>query len=299
MNPTVSVVMATYNRSNIIGYAIQSVLHGGFHDWELIVVGDACTDDTERVVQQFNDSRIRFVNLETNFGEQSGPNNTGVELARGKYLAFLNHDDMWLPDHLARSVAILDKGEVDLVFGQGVGIMNPPPHRLAGAACATRRPYEPWMLVPASLWVMRRELADMIGPWTPASEIRVMPSQDWLYRAHRHGARMLADPVLSAVQIYSGTRTNSYRDRLEDEHRYWHARMQSETFAAELLASICGQWAQDHAIGVRANLRNSVVSIFRRLLMVLNICTPSVGYWARYWRKGSFLRRLRRVRGLK
>src|SRR5690606_24951720 len=95
--PLVSVVMATYNRSNIIVYAIESLRANTLQDWELIVVGDCCTDDTETVVSAFGDQRIRFINLPENCGEQSGPNNFGVGLARGKYLAFLNHDDMWFP----------------------------------------------------------------------------------------------------------------------------------------------------------------------------------------------------------
>jgi glycosyltransferase involved in cell wall biosynthesis len=67
-------------------------------DWELIVVGDRCTDDTEVVVRGFPDPRIRFVNLERNFGEQSVPNNEGVRLAQGRFIAYLNHDDLWLPE---------------------------------------------------------------------------------------------------------------------------------------------------------------------------------------------------------
>ena len=62
--PTVSVIMATYNRSNIIGYAIGSLLRSSFADWELIVVGDACTDDTESVVSSFADPRIRFIKVD-------------------------------------------------------------------------------------------------------------------------------------------------------------------------------------------------------------------------------------------
>jgi glycosyltransferase involved in cell wall biosynthesis len=79
-NPLVSIITATYNRSNILPYTIASVLRSTFEDWELLVVGDACTDDTEQVVSAFNDPRIRFFNLAQNVGEQSGPNN-GVWLS--------------------------------------------------------------------------------------------------------------------------------------------------------------------------------------------------------------------------
>jgi glycosyltransferase involved in cell wall biosynthesis len=93
--PAVSVVTATYNRSNVLRYAVESVLAQSFRDWEIIVIGDACTDDTAAVVASYEDSRIRFTNLERNFGEQSGPNNAGFAISRGRYIAYLNHDDLW------------------------------------------------------------------------------------------------------------------------------------------------------------------------------------------------------------
>ena len=99
--PRVSVVTATYNRSHILRHSIASVIAQRLTDWELIVVGDACTDDTADVVASFDDPRIRYHALAANVGEQSGPNNEGVALARGEMIAFLNHDDLWLPDHLA------------------------------------------------------------------------------------------------------------------------------------------------------------------------------------------------------
>src|SRR5688572_3928903 len=77
-SPTVSVVMATYNRSNLLPLVIHTVLWQTFTDWELLVIGDACTDDTEAVVKSIGDPRIHFFNLPVNCGDQSGPNNEGM-----------------------------------------------------------------------------------------------------------------------------------------------------------------------------------------------------------------------------
>jgi glycosyltransferase involved in cell wall biosynthesis len=82
--PSLSVVVATYNRSNVLRLAVESVLWQTFEDWELWVVGDACTDDTEEVMRDFGDPRVKFVNLELNVGEQSEPNNEGFNRARWK-----------------------------------------------------------------------------------------------------------------------------------------------------------------------------------------------------------------------
>ena len=106
--PAVSVIIATYNRSQPLRHAIRSVCNSTLSDWEVIVVGDACTDDTAEVVSSFDDPRIRFVNLPSRCGDMSGPHNHVLPLARGRYVAFLNHDDLYLPDHLAKCVAELE-----------------------------------------------------------------------------------------------------------------------------------------------------------------------------------------------
>src|SRR3954468_6377757 len=102
--PTVSVIISTYNWSSVLRYAITSVLAQTFSDFELIVVGDCCTDDSEAVVRSFDDQRVGWHNLAQNCGSQFGPNNHGLSLARGPYIAYLGHDDLWHQDHLARLV---------------------------------------------------------------------------------------------------------------------------------------------------------------------------------------------------
>ena len=104
--PTVSVIIAAYNRSNVLRYALRSALAQDFSDFEVLVIGDACTDDTEEVVASFADPRVSYLNLPLNFGEQSGPNNVGIARAQGRYIAFLNHDDFWFPDHLSAAVQL-------------------------------------------------------------------------------------------------------------------------------------------------------------------------------------------------
>src|ERR1700741_1065499 len=82
-SPRVSVIIATYNRSSVLRYAIASVLEQSMGDFELLVVGDCCTDDSEEVVADIKDPRIRWINLPANSGHQSGPNSRGLQEARG------------------------------------------------------------------------------------------------------------------------------------------------------------------------------------------------------------------------
>ena len=114
--PRVAVVIATYHRPQLLRLAVQSVISQTFTDWQLLVVGDACADETAEVVASFGDPRISFVNLSVNIGEQSGPNNVGLARTTAPRVAFLNHDDLWFPDHLAIAVDTMDARHADLVF---------------------------------------------------------------------------------------------------------------------------------------------------------------------------------------
>src|SRR5437773_8305304 len=109
MNPAVTVIIPTYNWSSVLPYSIGSALRQTFTDFELLVVGDGCTDDSEAVVGRIGDSRVRWINLPTNTGHQSEPNNEGLRQARGQYIAYLGHDDLWLPHHLSCLVSALEQ----------------------------------------------------------------------------------------------------------------------------------------------------------------------------------------------
>src|SRR5208283_2851249 len=149
--PVVSVILQTFNRSNILEYAIGSVLAQTFTDWELLVMGDGCTDDSAEVVARFTDPRVRFVNLPERVGDQSGPSNAGVRRARGRYVAYLNHDDIWLSDHLEKTVAALEDSDADLVFT--VQFEADPDGRVRINACYPDGVFDPLVHPNASAWV--------------------------------------------------------------------------------------------------------------------------------------------------
>ncbi len=102
-NPTVSVIIPTYNRAAALQGAIQSVLNQTFEDFELIVVDDASTDNTHEVVKQIEDSRIRYICRDTNRGEAAA-RNTGIIQARGAFIAHHDSDDTWLPEKLEKQL---------------------------------------------------------------------------------------------------------------------------------------------------------------------------------------------------
>ena len=106
-SPKVTVVIPVYNREKYVGEAIESILGQTFRDFELLVIDDGSTDRSQEVVRSYHDPRIRLVCNASNEGIPR-TRNTGIHLARGEYLAFLDSDDWAYPERLAKQVAFLD-----------------------------------------------------------------------------------------------------------------------------------------------------------------------------------------------
>jgi glycosyltransferase involved in cell wall biosynthesis len=102
--PRVSVIIPTYNHAHFLREALRSLCDQTFTDWEAIVVNNFSQDDTVAVVEAFADSRIRLENF-SNHGVIAASRNHGIALARGTYIAFLDSDDTWYPEKLARCLA--------------------------------------------------------------------------------------------------------------------------------------------------------------------------------------------------
>jgi glycosyltransferase involved in cell wall biosynthesis len=113
--PAVSVVIPTYNRADMIGRAVQSVLDQTFLDFEILVIDDASTDGTESLVRSFQDPRIVYVRLDEN-GGNAVARNAGVRRARGRYISFLDSDDEFLPGCLEAVTVNLGGSPPDIGF---------------------------------------------------------------------------------------------------------------------------------------------------------------------------------------
>jgi len=109
--PVVTVVMPAYNSSPYVAAALASVQQQTFTDWETIVVDDCSTDDTRDVVAAIaaEDSRIRLHPLSHNHGAPAAPRNRAVAIARGRFVALLDADDIWHPQKLQLQLAALER----------------------------------------------------------------------------------------------------------------------------------------------------------------------------------------------
>jgi len=177
-SPLVTVIIATYNSPFTLRLAIQSVLNQDFQDFEVLVIGDCCKEDNGLVVQEFKDERLHWFNLPQNTGSQSGPNNEGLRRSRGKYIAFLGHDDLWFSNHLSSLVRFLEETDADLVHSLSAlinplgayQVIGPPPRGKNYTNCH----------VPPSSWLHKKSLTEDCGFWNLPELLYVGVDQDYL-----------------------------------------------------------------------------------------------------------------------
>jgi GT2 family glycosyltransferase len=228
MAVAVTVIIATYNWSAALRVSIASVLAQSHRDFELLVVGDCCTDDSAEVVQSIGDSRVRWHNLGLRHKSQSGPNNYGIGIASGSLIAYLGHDDVWHPDHLRSLVSKI--GEADAELACGVSLMYGPPGSgvrfLSGIFPEGR--YRRRDFVPPSSLMHRKSLIERIGPWGSPETLAAPVDCDFLVRAFEAGARLVSTERLTVFKFNASLRRDSYLRREVSEQRQMLSRLTAD-----------------------------------------------------------------------
>jgi glycosyltransferase involved in cell wall biosynthesis len=227
-DPLISVIIPTFNWSGVLRLAIHSVLWQTEQDFEILVIGDACTDDSEHVVKSISDARIRWHNLAVNSGHQATPNNTGLGLARGKYVAMLGHDDIWHPRHLANLLATITCSGADIASAltEMIGPAGTNFRLVTGAYPPTGFVASE-ILVPSSL-MLRQESAVRLGGWKEYRTISRNPDLDFVQRAWKMGLRFASTRELTVFKFNSALRKNSYVEKPCHEQAAYIARIESD-----------------------------------------------------------------------
>ncbi len=304
MSPKISIVVATYNSSQKLAYAIKSVLASEFDDWELVIIGDCCTDDTESCVAEFDDPRVSFFNLSVNSGQQATPNNVGVERAVGEYLCFLNQDDMFLPWHLGSMLEAYIQSSADLLCARYAQIVpidfsKSPPSIVAfngGRRPHSQTRYDPHTSYVASCWFMRKSVAQEVGEWITESRSYITPSQEWLFRAHRMGKQILCTDRVSVIAVHSGSRPGSYSNKNQDEHKLLFNEVVTTTNQRDAVLQTADENRFPHAgRGMRHALTDLYTATLGRCFIVMGIHPKTPLKMLRYGRRGGFVKHHQRV----
>lgn len=114
----VTVVMPCYNGEKYLEKAIFSVINQTYTNWELLVINDNSTDNSVEIIKRYEtlDSRIHLINCTQSVGNPSAPRNCGIENAKGRFIAFLDCDDMWLPEKLEKQLPLFNEDNTSVVF---------------------------------------------------------------------------------------------------------------------------------------------------------------------------------------
>jgi glycosyltransferase involved in cell wall biosynthesis len=297
--PLVSVIIATYNRSAVLAFTLQSLLGQTLGDFEAWVVGDACTDDSQAVVQAASDPRLNWINLPHNTGSQSGPNNEGLRRARGRYVAYLGHDDLWLPFHLAEAVAWAEATGADLVHT--LCVLIGPNGRLACVGPPNRYNSYASHFAPPSSWLHRRDAVAAVGWWSSPHQVPMGVDHDYLLRFYQSGQHTSFCPRLTVLKFPSVWYRGAYAGTAPAPQPGYLEQVRAEPAALE--RSILQALAIAHAELVyggdppwRLALAQALAVLRRRALRRLGGLWPV--RWLQQWRFQRIRRQLRKFRGL-
>lgn len=308
-SPQVSIITATYNSSHLLRHAIQSVRNSEFQDWELLVVGDCCTDDTEEVVKSYLDPRIHFFNLEKNSGQQATPNNYGLTQAKGEYIAFLNQDDMFYPDHLSSCLTEIKRSGADFMIIPGLKIISTKKEEFGKGIYRTDLcsvhpdgKFSTNVFSVASTWFFKASILKKLGPWKLEKELYVTPSQEWIFRAFQLGVQFYFPSRVGVMVILSGERKDSYVTKTSFEHEFFSTRMNDPFLKAKLLeqaAVFAYKFVQDQFFFQPKVLFKRVMGLpLDWILKLLNI-HPTAFRFRKVWgKKGSLIKKVRKDTGL-
>ncbi|HEX9931424.1 MAG TPA: glycosyltransferase [Allosphingosinicella sp.] len=287
--PRVTVIIATYNWSSVLPFSIGSVLTQTFPDFELLVVGDGCTDDSAEVVGAIADPRLRWINLPENTRHQSGPNNEGLRQARGDIIAYLGHDDLWLPHHLEAMVAAIDRTDAGLAYSL---IANVSPDG-AFVWPTIPRPDSGTFSSPVGI-VHRRSVTEEAGGWRDYRTMEAAPDVELWRRIQAAGYRCVFVPRLTGIKFAAALRRDVYKIRSCHEQAHWAARIASE---ADLEFVLLADFIAGQAVPTGAPLRLLLGQLWRQVRARIRMRRAGVWRWPGLAERAA-IDEVRRFKGL-
>lgn len=219
--PVVSVVMPTYNQADFLEGAVRSVLLQDYPRWELLVINNYSDDDTLGVVEGFSDPRIRCENFR-NQGIIAASRNRGIRMSRGRFVAFLDSDDLWFPDKLSACLGAMDEGIDAVCHGMRIreegaltGTLAPTP---AGEDLYRTLLFQGNTSMATSALMIRRDCLERAGGFSEDPKIVTSEDYELWIRLARGGARFLMlGRVLGEYTVHREGSSRNIRRQSEAE----------------------------------------------------------------------------------
>ncbi len=249
--PLVSVICATFNSSALLELALGSLLDQDLADFEAWVVGDACTDDSAEVIASFRDPRLHWINMPHNSGSQAAPNNEGLRRSRGRYIAYLGHDDLWFPWHLSGLVRFIEETRADFAHSLSA-VIGPNGADLTLGPPLIGRTYGN-SYVPPSSWLHHREIVEDCGWWADPLKISDNVDNDYLRRVYLAGKRIELCRQLSVLKFPSAWWKSYAPDSAHPQGSYLTSlRKDPEETQRRILLESVTVWTRHLGVGVPA-----------------------------------------------
>jgi hypothetical protein len=265
--PELSVVVSTYNRPDVLKSVLASLCRQTYTDWRAVVLGDCCDKRTGDMIAGLGDPRIRYFNLPVRCGDQSGPNSIGAALCDSPYIAFLNHDDLLLPDHFATCLKRLKETAADICVAPSVRVWRwiggQGDHRLQYDFPSGNLPPLDAVIVPrnsdafepVSAWVLRADAYRRVGEWRDGFDVHRSPLNDWLLRAYTARVRFVLSDAVSVVHVLTHNAQDPSRPVYSSSA---HVHQQIERELESRSADAFRAWMREHR-GTRTGLGLAIV----------------------------------------
>jgi glycosyltransferase involved in cell wall biosynthesis len=220
-HPLVSVVIPTYNRVLLVQKAIASILAQTYNNWELIVVDDGSTDGTSKIIRSMTDARISVVEL-PHSGHIGYVRNTGVRAGKGEWVAFLDSDDVWMPNKLEIQFYALKKSGARWCYGN-FELMNEFGHTIPAKA-GIYRPMSGWIIkqlltteasVTMCSVMVQRSLFEEIGGFSIDSRLLYRGDYELGLRLALKAEVTALPDILVRVLEHEGRTTTGLKDSYE------------------------------------------------------------------------------------
>jgi len=205
---TVTIVIPTYNHADYLQKALASVLQQTFTDWEAIIVNNYSDDNTEEIVESFNEPRFHMENFHNN-GIIAASRNHAIRLAKGEYIAFLDSDDEWYPEKLHNCIIALENSSEDAICHGERWIGVDGYNRDVQYGPESRATYKSLLCkgnaISTSAVLVRRHVLERVGLFSEDPEIVTAEDYDLWLKIVKSGTRFIFLPkILGVYRIHPG-----------------------------------------------------------------------------------------------
>lgn len=217
----ISVIITTHNRLDYLKKAIASVLKQTYREFECIIVDDGSTDGTKQYLQSLSDARIRYIKRTKAFGCDTLPKNRGVKISKGDYIAFLDDDNQYLPDHLQCLINEIKRDDtLDLVYGDRLIIDE---EKRFSNQIGIHSEFSPYLLllrnyIDTSDVLIKRESLFEVGGW----DERYTKYVDWnlFLRMAKAGMKFKRVPkIITEYYIHNKQKSATVKTKGDDEQK--------------------------------------------------------------------------------